>query len=153
MKIKFLPSGVEVQGNPDKSLLQIASENQIEIRSICKGVPSCAECRVQVVEGGKNVIPPNKTELSLIGTSYYLDSRRLACQMHCFGDLTVDITEHMDPSIQNKKIRGFKMDKTQESRAVLDTMILSDPRPESGTTNNLKSEASDSNQNTKKKGR
>ena len=137
MKVKFLPMGVEVEVDPNKSILQLATENHIEIRSICKGVPSCAECRVKVVEGGSNIQPPNKAELGLIGTSYYLDSRRLACQSHCYGDVVVDVTEHLDPNTQTKKIRGFKMDKTHESRAVLDTMILSTPKdvePESSAT-------------------
>lgn len=148
MKIKFLPTGVEVEGNPDKSLLQIAGENQIEIRSICKGVPSCAECRVKVVEGDQNLVPPNKAELALIGTSYYLDSRRLSCQMRCYGDVTVDISEHMDPNTQNKKIRGFKIDKAQESKAVLDTMILTDVKTDSGPS----AEASGASEQPKKNG-
>lgn len=123
-----MPMGVEVAVDPNKSILQLASENHVEIRSICKGVPSCAECRVKIVDGGTNIQPPNKAELGLIGTSYYLDSRRLACQSHCYGDVVVDVSEHLDPNTQTKKIRGFKMDKTQESRAVLDTMILSSPK-------------------------
>ncbi|WP_413584838.1 2Fe-2S iron-sulfur cluster-binding protein [Bdellovibrio sp. HCB274] len=125
MKIKFLPQNIEVEGTPDKSLLQIATENKLEIRSICKGVPSCAECRVRIKEGDNNVLPPGKAELSLIGTSYFIDGRRLSCQVRCFGDVTVDLTEQVDRAEnQTKKIRGFRTSKQMESKAVNDTMLL-----------------------------
>ncbi|MBC7370283.1 MAG: 2Fe-2S iron-sulfur cluster binding domain-containing protein [Bdellovibrionaceae bacterium] len=127
MKIKFMPQNIEVDANPNKSLLQIATENNIEIKSICKGVPSCAECRVNLSEGENNVIPPNKTELNLIGTNWHIDGRRLSCQVRCFGDVTVDMTEQLERQAnQTKKVRGFRSQKTQqESQAVQDTMILS----------------------------
>lgn len=132
MKIKFLPQNVEVEGNPNKTLLQIATENKLEIRSICKGVPSCAECRVRITEGSSNVLPPSKPELNLIGSSYYIDGRRLSCQVHCFGDVTVDLTEQVERiETQSKKIRGFRANKQVESRAVNDTMLLTE-KPEEG---------------------
>ena len=130
MKIKFLPQNIVVEGTPDKTLLKIATENQLEIRSICKGVPSCAECRVKIVEGDSNILPPSKAELGLIGTSHFIDGRRLSCQVRCFGDVTVDLSEQVDRSEnQVKKIRGFRSQKQQESHAVNDTMLLSE-KPE-----------------------
>ncbi|MGZ3742788.1 MAG: 2Fe-2S iron-sulfur cluster-binding protein [Pseudobdellovibrionaceae bacterium] len=127
MKVKFIPQNIELEVTPEKSLLQIATENHIEIKSICKGVPSCAECRVRVVEGENNVLPPNKAELGLIGTNWRIDSRRLACQMRCFGDVTVDLTEQLErQENQNKKVRGFRSEKQKESHAVQDTMLLTE---------------------------
>lgn len=127
MKVKFLPQNVEVEVTPAKSLLQIATENNLEIRSICKGVPSCAECRVRIVEGDQNVLPPSKAELNLIGTSYYIDSRRLSCQLRCFGDVTIDLTEQVEKAAnQVKKIRGFRSSKQVQSHAVNDTMLLNE---------------------------
>lgn len=127
MKIKFLPQNIVVEGTPNKSLLQIATENKLEIRSICKGVPSCAECRVKIKEGEANIMPPTKAELNLIGTSHFIDGRRLSCQVRCFGDVTVDLTEQVEKSAnQTKKIRGFRTSKQQESKAVNDTMILAE---------------------------
>lgn len=127
MKLRIVPQNVEFDITPNKSVLQICLENGIEIKSICKGVPSCAECRVRVTEGERNVLPPSKAELNLIGSTYYLDSRRLSCQLKCFGDVTVDVTEQNEKAEQQtKKIRGFKADKSAESRAVQDTLILSE---------------------------
>lgn len=134
MKVKFVPQNIEVEVTPEKSLLQIATENQIEIKSICKGVPSCAECRVRIVEGENNVLPPNKTELGLIGTNWRIDSRRLSCQVRCFGNVTVDLTEQIErQENQSKKVRGFRTQKHIETRAVQDTMLLTEKiedRPE-----------------------
>lgn len=127
MKVKFLPQNIEVDVTPDKSLLQIATENHIEIKSICKGLPSCAECRVKIVDGERNILPPSKAEIGLIGSSYYIDGRRLSCQVRCFGNVTVDLTEQLERAeAQNKKVRGFKSQKPMESRAVQDTLILTD---------------------------
>ncbi len=127
MKIKFLPQNIEIEAQSDKSLLQLATENHVEIRSICKGVPSCAECRVKIIQGEGNVLPPNKAELGLIGTSHYIDGRRLSCQVRCFGDITVDLTEQIERAdAQSKKIRGFRSQKQVESKAVQDTMLLSE---------------------------
>ncbi len=131
MKIKFLPQNVEVEGSPDKTLLKIATENHLEIRSICKGVPSCAECRVKIVEGESNILPPSKAELNLIGTSHFIDGRRLSCQVRCFGDVTVDLTEQVERAEnQTKKIRGFRSNKHIDSKAVNDTMLLNEKADE-----------------------
>ena len=129
MKIKFVPQNIEVEGDPNKTLLQIASENQIEIRSICKGVLTCAECRVHIKEGEPNILPPSKAEVNLIGTSHYIDGRRLSCQVRCFGDVTVDMTEQINKAEnQTKKIRGFRTAKQVESKAVNDTMLLDEKK-------------------------
>ncbi len=127
MKIKFVPQNIEVEINPNKSVLNIALENGIQIHSICKGVPSCAECRVKIVEGEHNMIKPSKQELNLIGNSYYIDGRRLSCQVRCFGPVTIDTNEQLNRQENPaKKIRGFKSEKQYESKAVLDTMLLND---------------------------
>lgn len=129
-KIKILPQGIELEVNPNKSLLQICNENQVEIKSVCKGVPSCAECRINITQGEYNVTQPTKAELSLIGTSWYLDGRRLSCQVRCFGDVTVDLTDQLERAeTQTKKVRGFRSQsgKTQESHAKQGTLILEKP--------------------------
>jgi len=98
--------------------------------SLGQGVPSCAECRIKVLAGESNLIPPNKAELSLIGTSYYIDGRRLACQIHAYGDISVDITDHLDKDDNtNKKIRGFRPapGQSRESKAVQGTLVLQEP--------------------------
>lgn len=138
MKVKFLPSNREIEITPEKTLLQAAIENNVDIKSICKGKLSCAECRVKIVDGESNLLPPSKAELNLLGTSWQLDSRRFACQVRCFGDVVVDLTEQVQRGeTARKNIRGFKSSRPMtESTAVMDTMILTEkpeaPAPDEG---------------------
>lgn len=125
MKIKFVPTGQEIEGDSSKTLLEMCFENKIEIKSICKGVPSCAECRVRIVGGESNVIPPSRGELVVLGSNYFLDGRRLACQVRVFGDITVDITEQVERvDNKNKKVRGYRAAQKTETQAQQGTLVL-----------------------------
>lgn len=95
MKVKFLPQDIEVDIKPGQSVLNVAQDNGVHIQSVCKGIPSCAECRVQVIEGADNVLPPMPEELNLIGTAHFVDQRRLSCQMRCFGSVVVNLEEQV----------------------------------------------------------
>lgn len=130
MKIKFIPQNIEVDVDPSKSLMKIATENGLKIKSICGGIASCSECRVKIVEGEGSIPEPSKAELNLIGTSYYIDGRRLSCQVRCFGSVTVDLTEQINKVDTQKKVRGFKQKDPKELSAVHDTMILTQKKPD-----------------------
>lgn len=131
MKIKFIPQNVEVDVDPSKTLLQLATSAGLKIKSICGGIASCSECRVKIVEGENSIPEPGRAEQSLIGSSYYLDGRRLSCQVRCFGSVTVDLTEQLNKVDSQKKVRGFKQKDPKELSAVQDTMILTKKKPES----------------------
>lgn len=127
MKVKFLPINKEIDIKPEQTVLEVALAHQIPIRSVCKGLPACAECRVRIVEGENNVLPPNKAELNLIGSGYFVDHRRLSCQLHCYGNITLDISEQLakasDTSL--RKMRGAgKKGAVVESQAIQDTYLL-----------------------------
>jgi hypothetical protein len=64
--------------------------------------------------------------LNLLGTNYFVDHRRLACQVKCFGSVVVDLSEQVEKAeSQNKKIRGFRSSKGDvDSHAKQGTMIL-----------------------------
>lgn len=104
MKIKFIPQNIELEISPGQSVLDLAQQNDIHIQSVCKGIPSCAECRVYIKEGDHNVMPPQPKELELIGTAYFVDQRRLSCQLRCFGDVVIDLTEQNEK--QNKSTKN-----------------------------------------------
>ncbi|MFN7262819.1 MAG: 2Fe-2S iron-sulfur cluster-binding protein [Pseudobdellovibrionaceae bacterium] len=137
MKMKVLPQNIEIEIDPNKSVLQLCHENNIDVKSICHGVPSCAECRIKIKEGEHNVLPPSKAEINLIGSSYYIDQRRLSCQLRCFGPITIDVTEHLDrDTSQSKKLRGFRPQQQKgmgSSHAVQDILVLNEvaqaPKP------------------------
>ncbi len=133
MKVKFLPQNVECEILPGQSVLHVAQDNNIHIKSVCRGLPSCAECRVRIVDGEYNVIPPSSQELALIGTAWFVDRRRLSCQLRCFGDITVDLSEQVERESAGKKPRGrYNKDELQESRAVLGNLVMSDEDKKAG---------------------
>jgi ferredoxin len=123
VKVKFVPQNIELEIKPNQSVMNLAHDNGIFIKSVCKGLPSCAECRVRIVDGENNVIPPLAPELNLIGTAYFIDRRRLSCQLKCFGDVTVDLTEQVEKqNVSSKKPKGkYRVD--GESLAVRGNMI------------------------------
>jgi 2Fe-2S ferredoxin len=129
MKVRFLPQDVEFEIKPDQSVMKLAHEMGVKIKSVCNGMPSCAECRIKIVEGEQNVLPPSVKELSLIGTGYFIDQRRLSCQLMCFGDVTVDLSEQMDKVINDQQRRpqgSLKKDDAEVSRAVTGNLIDQD---------------------------
>jgi len=107
MKVKFVPQDVEFEIKQGQTVMDLAHEKGIPVRSTCNGMPSCAECRVRVIDGDWNTNPPSRKELSLIGTGYYIDQRRLSCQMLCFGDITVDTTEQIEKGAEGPVTKKF----------------------------------------------
>lgn len=129
MKVKFVPQNIEFEIPPNKSVLDLANEHGIYIKSVCRGLPSCAECRVRVVEGEHNVVPPSAKELNLIGTAYFVDQRRLSCQLKCFGDITVDMTEQNEKQGSTvKRARGNVTRDADESQARTGNFIFEEPK-------------------------
>lgn len=127
MKVKFVPIDKEFEIKPNQTVLMVAQDNGIHIKSVCKGIPSCAECRVNIAEGEYNVLPPSAQELNLIGTAYFVDHRRLSCQLRCFGDVTVDLREQIEKegeAVSSKRPRGYGAKKQPgESQAVMGNII------------------------------
>lgn len=132
MKVKFLPEGKDCEIKPGQTVMSVAHENGVLIRSACNGMPSCAECRVRVVDGEWNINPPSRKELGLIGTGYYIDQRRLSCQVLCFGDVTIDTTEQLEKSSEGPVTKKFltKVHKNsaQESHSLGGVLIEQDEK-------------------------
>ncbi len=123
MKVKFVPQNVEFEIKPGESVMHVAQDHGLYIKSVCKGVPSCAECRVRVVDGEHHVLPPGSEELSLIGTGHFIDHRRLSCQLKCFGDISVDMTEQIQKEQgliggRKSKNKTIKDDRVEDAHAI-----------------------------------
>lgn len=130
MKIKFVPQNIEVELDSEKSVLDIAQENGIKIQSSCNGTCQCGDCRISIKDGENNTLPPNSQEFHLIGKGYYLDQRRLACQVYAFGGMTIDVSEQNE-RIQNNKISKQFLERTKkksvdETHSVGDILIEDD---------------------------
>ena len=122
-KVTFLPQNIELELKPNQSVMDLAHENGIHIKSICKGIPSCVECKVRVTKGEYNVIPPSSKELNLIGTLCFLDNSRLSCQMKCFGDIVVDLSEQIEKA-KKVMLPPTGKRKSKNSKAVTGNVIL-----------------------------
>lgn len=169
MKVKFVPQDVEFEIEPGQSVMTLAHEKGIVIHSTCNGMPSCAECRVRVTEGDYNTSPPSRKELSLIGTGYFIDQRRLSCQMLCFGDITVDTSEQIERGAEGPVTKKFltKVKKTnaadshslggvliEQDEELLKTLTRDVPdQPQANTAASLKERGgSGSNNNRRNRG-
>lgn len=113
MKIKFIPQNIEVDIESNKSVLEISRELGLNVQSSCNGMCSCGDCRVFVKEGESNLLSPSNKELKLIGQGHYLDQRRLACQLYCFGSVVIDLSEQEERFNQGKISQQF-LKKTQK---------------------------------------
>lgn len=128
MKVTFMPQNKVLEIQPDQTVKDLADKNGIFIKSICNGIPSCAECRVRVTEGEHNVLPPSTKETILIGTGYFIDQRRLSCQLKCFGDVTVDLTEQIEKEKTHgaRRPQGTKKMEVEVSHAVAGNFLEQD---------------------------
>lgn len=122
-KVKFIPQNVELEIEPDESVMQLAHRNNIFIHTVCNGLPSCTECRVQVVEGEHNCLPPLEKELNLIGSGHFLDGRRLSCQIKCFGDVTVDLSQQIEKQKTKPKPHGSRQRSDETSFALTGNLM------------------------------
>lgn len=127
-KVKFVPQNIELEIKPNQTVLDLAHQNDIHIQSVCKGVPSCAECRIQIKEGEWNVIPPLKKELQLIGTAWFVDRSRLSCQLKCFGDVTIDLSQQIEKEQNAKRPRGKLQKDPKDSKAVTGSVLFEEPK-------------------------
>ena len=131
MKIKFLPQNVEVKATSGQSVRDIAKEQNLPISSSCNGMCVCAECRVYVVEGENHILPPTEKEVELIGRGYVIDRRRLSCQLFCFGDVTVDLSEQVERAkhqgnITKQVLKKLSKTRPEEVHSVGDVLIEKD---------------------------
>jgi len=107
MKLKFLPQNIEVDVDSDKTVLEVSREMGLNIQSSCNGTCSCGDCRVFIKDGETNVLFPSEKEIKLIGLGHYLDQRRLACQLYCFGDVVIDLSEQEQRFNEGKISKDF----------------------------------------------
>ncbi|WP_105615372.1 2Fe-2S iron-sulfur cluster-binding protein [Vallitalea okinawensis] len=79
---------VTLTSNNRETILKIAKEQNIKIKSFCKrGI--CGRCLVKVIDG--NVSRPTEKEIKKIGQSGIKEGYRLACQTQFSGRLKLEV--------------------------------------------------------------
>ena len=99
-KKKLVPSGeVTIDVNDGKrdivtpagrTLLMTLVDNDIHLSSACGGKGSCGQCKVQVVEGGGEMLP---TEAVHFTRKQIADHWRLGCQVKVKNDMKINVSE------------------------------------------------------------
>ena len=114
------PSGnVNIEINGDKtisvgqgsSLMTTLNENGIFLPSACGGKASCGQCKVQVLEGGGEILDSERPHFT---RKEIKDHWRLGCQCKVKGDLKIKVPESVlgvkeweCTVISNKNVSSF----------------------------------------------
>jgi Na+-transporting NADH:ubiquinone oxidoreductase subunit F len=102
-KSKLVPSGevtISINGDPDKAitaqpgdkLLGALANAGIFVSSACGGGGSCGQCRVDIKEGGGEILP---TELDHISKREAKDGCRLSCQVAIKQDMDIELEDEI----------------------------------------------------------
>jgi Na+-transporting NADH:ubiquinone oxidoreductase subunit F len=101
VKNKLTPSGnIKIVVNDEKevdtpqggTVLSALQSNGIFLSSACGGGGSCGQCRLQVLEGGGEILP---TEVGFFSRKQIKDHWRLGCQTKVRDDLTLRVPEEV----------------------------------------------------------
>lgn len=101
MKITLQHNQQVIEANDTDSLLTQLKANGLNIKSTCGGCASCGQCMVVIKEGESHIQEPTFEEKQLIGNVFHITKERLACQTYISGDVTIDISTHLEAA--NKK--------------------------------------------------
>ncbi|MDE6691944.1 MAG: NADH:ubiquinone reductase (Na(+)-transporting) subunit F [Muribaculaceae bacterium] len=100
-----------IETQSGKSLLSSLADENVFLPSACGGKGSCAQCKVQVFEGGGEVLPTEKVHFS---RKQLQDHWRLGCQVKVKGDMSIgvpasvlDVREWECEVISNKNVATF----------------------------------------------
>lgn len=94
--IKVLPSGKEVKINEITDVREALIDEGFKIRSICGGYAQCGMCKIKIIEGVENISEMKFLEKGLLGNVFHITKERLSCQVYLKGNLTIDISEHIE---------------------------------------------------------
>ena len=92
-KVVFIKDGKEIEIETDdigESLLQIATDNGVQMDSACGGNGICTTCMVQVQEGRDNLGEMTERE-EIMGMDPETMDLRLGCQCQLNGDCKVEL--------------------------------------------------------------
>jgi Na+-transporting NADH:ubiquinone oxidoreductase subunit F len=90
-----------LQVEPGASLLSALASNNIFLPSACGGGGTCAMCKCQVKEGGGDLIP---TEKSQISKPEQKEGTRLSCQLKVKNDMKIHVHDEV---LEIKKFDGI----------------------------------------------
>lgn len=101
----------KIKAQSGKTLLSTISDQNIFLSSACGGKGSCGQCKVQVFDGGGEILPTEKVHFS---RKQMKDHWRLGCQVKVKEDMSIgvpasvlDVREWECEVISNKNVATF----------------------------------------------
>ncbi len=111
VKISINGGTKEITASTGGSLLSTLNQAGVMLSSACGGKGSCGQCRVQVVQGGGEILP---TETVHFSRKEQQDHWRLGCQVKVKGDLAIQVPdsvlsvkEYECTVVSNKLVSSF----------------------------------------------
>jgi len=111
VKIDINNGKKEIEIESGKSLLSSLHEGGVMLSSACGGKGSCGQCKVQVLEGGGDILP---TETVHFSRKEQQDHWRLGCQVKVKDNLKIqvpesvlDVKEYECTVVSNKLVSSF----------------------------------------------
>jgi ferredoxin len=126
-KLTVKPTGEVFEIEEGKSVLELLQSKEVYVKSSCGGHATCNDCIVKIVSGEDNLSPSPFSELKLLGNVFHITKERLACQLSCMGDITIDISAHDKDRDERKtakkkgpekKVAPIKVRKEQEVKEI-----------------------------------
>ena len=111
VKININNGTKELEVNSGNTLLNTLHENGVMLSSACGGKGSCGQCKVQVTEGGGQILP---TETGQFSRKEQQDHWRLGCQVKVKDNLSIQVPdsvlsvkEYECTVVSNKLVSSF----------------------------------------------
>lgn len=90
------------------NLLTALNDNGFDVSNSCGGKGSCGYCKVQVPDGGGQILP---TEEIWMSRQEKLNNMRLACQVKIKNDITIEIPDFLTVVHQMVLSKNFDANK------------------------------------------
>ena len=90
VKININNGTKELEVNSGNTLLNTLHENGVMLSSACGGKGSCGQCKVQVTEGGGQILP---TETGHFSRKEQMDHWRLGCQVKVKDSMSIQVPD------------------------------------------------------------
>ena len=110
--IDFEPIGRRGPCQSDQSLLESARQLNVDIVSVCGGVGSCGQCKIQVIAG--KVTQLTLEEQAELSARELEQGYRLACQVYPLSDVKIHVPPESLTAPQRTQVEGLEVDVVPE---------------------------------------
>lgn len=88
--VRFTKSEAQLDVPVGSNLMQALLEGGRPVASSCQGDGVCGKCRIEIVDGRKNLSPETELEKFLRERHLIPKEMRVSCQTQILGDITVN---------------------------------------------------------------